>query len=166
VLLAQRESVLSLATGIPYQHFNFLHRWCGRIIFVQSILHTFAWTLVEGRFYQPQPSVYAGFMAQPYIILGVVAMFLLTLMLLLSTRWAIDKFGYETFKIGHWILAILYLGACWGHWDKLWCWMVASLALVFIDQGIRTLRTLYLHYSGRKASGEYPPASLRMLLED
>jgi len=26
ILLSNRESVLSLLTGIPYQHFNFLHR--------------------------------------------------------------------------------------------------------------------------------------------
>lgn len=27
ILLSNRESCLSLLTGIPYQHFNFLHRW-------------------------------------------------------------------------------------------------------------------------------------------
>jgi len=154
VLLSNRESILSLVTGIPYQHFNFLRRWCGRVIFAQAFLHTLGWTVIEGRLYQPQPSVYAGLISEQYIIFGVVAMFFLTLMLVLSTRWAIDRFGYETFKVGHWILAILYLGACWGHWDKLWCWMVASLAIVVIDQGVRAVRTLYLHVNGRKAGGE------------
>src|SRR4051812_38961910 len=27
VALSTRESLLSLITGVPYQHFNFLHRW-------------------------------------------------------------------------------------------------------------------------------------------
>ncbi|KAK5278756.1 hypothetical protein LTR40_008718, partial [Exophiala xenobiotica] len=40
VLLSSRESLLSLITGVPYQHFNFLHRWLGYIIFLQSGLHT------------------------------------------------------------------------------------------------------------------------------
>jgi len=56
VALSTRESILSLLTGIPYQNFNFLHRWLGRIIYIQSVLHTLGWTLIEGWFYQLQPA--------------------------------------------------------------------------------------------------------------
>lgn len=48
VMLASRESILSLMTGIPYQSFNFLHRWLGWIILIQSIAHTLGWTIIEG----------------------------------------------------------------------------------------------------------------------
>lgn len=48
VLLASRESILSLLTGIPYQSFNFLHRWLGWIILIQSIGHTLGWVIIEG----------------------------------------------------------------------------------------------------------------------
>ncbi|KAK4550603.1 hypothetical protein LTR36_000182 [Oleoguttula mirabilis] len=152
ILLSNRESILSLITGIPHQHFNFLHRWLGRIMFVQAFLHTLGWTIIEGKLYQPQPSAYAGLMAEQYIIFGVVAMFLITLMLVLSTQTAIGWIGYEAFKLSHWIIAVLYIGACWGHWDKLWCWMVPSLALVVIDQAVRGLRTLYIHAGRREGS--------------
>ena len=74
VLLCMRESVLSILTGIPYQHFNFLHRWLGRIIFIQSALHTIGWTIVEAKLYQPQPSVYVNFIQQQYMVFGCVAM--------------------------------------------------------------------------------------------
>ncbi|KAK0365990.1 hypothetical protein LTR91_023600 [Friedmanniomyces endolithicus] len=151
-LLAMRESVLSLVTGVPYQHFNFLHRWTGRVIFVQAVLHTVAWTVVEGRLYQPQPGVYREFVSQQYIVFGVVAMGVITLMLVLSTKTAIRWFGYEVFRIGHWGLAVVCLGACWGHWDKLWCWMVASLVLVVLDQVVRWVRVAYLHCGGGKRS--------------
>jgi ferric-chelate reductase len=137
ILLSNHESYLSLLTGIPYQHFNFLHRWTGRIIFAQSFLHTLGWAIIEGKLYQPQPAEYARLMSEMYITFGVVAMFLLSLMLVLSTQTAIKWFGYEFFKITHWIIAILYIGACWGHWDRLWCWMVPSLALIGIDQILR-----------------------------
>lgn len=153
ILLSNRESVLSLLTGIPYQHFNFLHRWTGRIIFAQSFLHTLGWTIVEGRLYQPQPDEYVSYMKQMYAIFGVVAMFLLTLMLVLSSKTAIRWFGYEFFKITHWILAVLYIAACWGHWDRLWCWVVASLALMVIDQVLRGMRTCYIHFGGSKGKG-------------
>ncbi|EIC06927.1 Ferric reductase domain protein transmembrane component domain-containing protein, partial [Microbacterium laevaniformans OR221] len=33
VALSTRESILTLMTGVSYQHFNFLHTWCGRVIF-------------------------------------------------------------------------------------------------------------------------------------
>ncbi|OQN99658.1 hypothetical protein B0A48_14800 [Cryoendolithus antarcticus] len=145
VLLAQRESILSLVTGIPYQHFSFLHKWLGRIIFAQSFLHTLGWTLVETWLYQPQPKVYTDFLKQQYAVWGCIAMLFITFLTVFSTQWAIKRTGYEFFKWTHWIIAILYIAACWGHWAKLACWMIPSLALIFIDQGVRMLRLLALH---------------------
>ncbi|GAB7365717.1 hypothetical protein MBLNU230_g7055t1 [Neophaeotheca triangularis] len=150
ILLANRESVLSWLTGIPYQHFNFLHRWCGRVIFIQSFLHTLVWTVVMGKLYQPQPDQYRDFLNQQYMIFGVVAMLFITFLTVFSTQRAIKWTGYEFFKVTHWIVAVLYIGACWGHWEQLYCWMVPSLALVFIDQAVRGLRILALHYRGGK----------------
>ncbi|KAI6873518.1 hypothetical protein D0864_08014 [Hortaea werneckii] len=164
VLLAQRESILSLVTGIPYQHFNFLHRWLGYIIFVQAFLHTLGWTLVEGYFYKPQPTQFGDWIKQMYAIFGVVAMFILTLMLVLSTKTCIRWFGYEAFKISHWFLAVLYVAACWGHWDRLWCWMVAALALICLDQLVRWFRTLYIHYGGKTNGGGFKCAQASITL--
>lgn len=150
VALASRESVLSLITGVPYQHFNFLHRWTGRVIFVQSFLHTLGWTIVEAKLYQPQPSVYKSFMAEQYIIFGVVAMFFVTVLTIFSTKRAIEWTGYEVFRKVHYLVALLYIGACWGHWDKLSFWMYASLILFFLDRFARLIRTALLHFGFRK----------------
>lgn len=150
VLLSTRESLLSLITGVPYQHFGFLHRWTGRIIFIQSFLHTLGWTIIEGNLYRPQPSVYKAFIQEQYILFGVVAQIFITFLYIFSTSWAIRWTGYEFFKRTHWVIAILYLGACWGHWDGLACWMIASLILVFLDKGVRILRTSLLHIGYRK----------------
>ena len=111
VLLGQRESILSMITGIPYQHFNFLHRWLGRIIFLQSAFHTIGWTIIEAKLYQPQPKVYKNFIKQQYMVFGCVAMLFITFLFVFSTKWAIRRTGYEFFKITHWIVAILYI-AC------------------------------------------------------
>lgn len=56
VMLASRESILSLLTGIPYQSFNFLHRWLGWIILIQSIAHTLGWTIIQGSSFPNGPS--------------------------------------------------------------------------------------------------------------
>jgi ferric-chelate reductase len=161
VMLGMRESFLSVITGIPHQHFLWMHRWLGRIIFAQSFLHTLGWTLIEARFYKPQPEIFAKFMGQTYAIMGVVAMFLLTLMLVLSTKTSIKWFGYEFFKISHWVIALLFLGACWGHWYQLACWMVPGIALMFVDQGLRLLSMAVLHISPKsRGGGEFPCTTL------
>ncbi|KAF1850411.1 ferric reductase [Cucurbitaria berberidis CBS 394.84] len=147
VMLSSRESILSLVTGLPYQSFNFLHRWLGYIIFAQSGLHTIGWCVVEIRLYQPQPKVAVEWIVQPYIIWGVVAMILLTLMLVLSTPWGIRMTGYEFFRKAHYVLAMVYIGACWGHWAQLKVFLLPGLLVWFIDRGVRFIRTALLHYN-------------------
>ncbi|KAJ8126855.1 hypothetical protein O1611_g6782 [Lasiodiplodia mahajangana] len=146
ILLSTRESILSLLTGVPYQSFNFLHRWLGYIIFIQGSVHTIGWTIIEVRLYQPQPSTAIEWITQTYMIWGVVAMILLLLLFVLSTRWAIRLTGYEFFRKAHYVLAMLYIGACWGHWDKLKCFLLPSLLIWFLDRGARLLRTALIHY--------------------
>ncbi|KAL2818590.1 ferric reductase like transmembrane component-domain-containing protein [Aspergillus granulosus] len=146
VLLSSRESLLSVITGIPYHHFMFLHRWLGWIIFIQSALHTLGWTIIEARLYQPQPTVWNEWVAQLYIIWGIVAMILLSFMVTFSTQWGIRLTGYEFFRKSHYVLAMVYIGACWGHWAQLYCWMIASLLVWFFDRGVRLVRTFALHH--------------------
>ncbi|KAL4945738.1 hypothetical protein BDV06DRAFT_184076 [Aspergillus oleicola] len=146
VLLSNRESLLSLITGVPYHHFMFLHRWIGWIIYIQSTLHTIGWTIIEGKLYQPQPSAWNEWVAQPYIMWGIVAMILLSVMVAASTQWGIRLTGYEFFRKSHYVLAMVYIGACWGHWAQLYCWMIASLIVWFFDRGVRLVRTFALHH--------------------
>ncbi|KAF2183320.1 hypothetical protein K469DRAFT_710844 [Zopfia rhizophila CBS 207.26] len=145
IALSSRDSILSLLTGVPYQHFNFLHRWTGRIIFIQSFLHTLGWTIIEGKLYQPQPRVYVNFIKQTYMVWGIVAQILITFLYIFSTRWAIRLTGYEFFRKSHYVVAGVYLGACWGHWSKLACWMIAALGIMGIDLGLRILRVCLIH---------------------
>jgi predicted ferric reductase len=147
IMLSSRESILSLVTGLPYQSFNFLHRWLGYIIFVQSALHTIGWCIVEMRLYQPQPTVAIEWIKQLYIIWGFIAMFLLLLMVVLSTPWGIRLTGYEFFRKFHYVVAMLYIGACWGHWAQLQCFLLPSLLVWFLDRGVRLVRTAMLHYN-------------------
>lgn len=145
IALSTRENMLTLLTGIPYQHFMFLHVWTGRIIYIQGMLHTVAWTLVEGKFYQPQPSVWNTFIKEDYIIWGVVAMVLLSLLFFGSFKAVIRLFGHEIFRKTHYIFAAVYMGACWKHWDKLACWMYPGIALLLIDRVLRLFRSGLMH---------------------
>lgn len=147
IMLSSRESILSLVTGLPYQSFNFLHRWLGYLIFVQSSIHTIGWCVVEIRLYQPQPSVGLKWIRQLYMIWGLVAMILLTFIVILSTPWGIRMTGYEAFRKLHYVLAMVYIGACWGHWEQLKVFLVPGLVVWIIDRAIRLGRTALLHYN-------------------
>ncbi|KAH7397275.1 ferric reductase [Pyrenochaeta sp. MPI-SDFR-AT-0127] len=147
VMLSSRESILSLVTGLPYQSFNFLHRWLGYIIFVQSGLHTIGWCVIEIKLYQPQPTVGLEWIVQTYMVWGLVAMILLTLIILLSTPWGIRLTGYEFFRKSHYVLAMIYVGACWGHWEPLKVFLLPALIVWLIDRAIRFARTALLHYN-------------------
>lgn len=146
IMLAQRESLLAQLTGIPYHHFNFLHRWLGHIIFAQSLLHTIGWLIVEVRLYQPQPTVAIGWIKQTYMIWGCVAMIILFIMWGLALPISQRLFGYEFFRKAHWILAMVFIGGCIGHWAQLSCFMIPSILLWFVDRAARLVRTGLIHY--------------------
>ncbi|KAI1879035.1 hypothetical protein JX265_003212 [Neoarthrinium moseri] len=146
IMLASRESLLSLLTGVPYQSFNFLHRWLGYIIVIQSAVHTIGWTVIEVRLYQPQPTTAITWITQTYMIWGIVAMILILLLFGLSTPWGIRLTGYETFRKAHYVLAMVYIGACWGHWAQLSCFLYPSLLLWGLDRAIRLVRSGLIHY--------------------
>ena len=40
---------------------------------------------------------------------------------------------------------MLYIGACWGHWAKLSCYLIPALLVWFIDRGVRLVRKGLLH---------------------
>ncbi|ORY70970.1 ferric reductase like transmembrane component-domain-containing protein [Pseudomassariella vexata] len=146
ILLSSRESILSLLTGVPYQSFNFLHRWLGYIIFAQGSLHTMSWCIVEIKLYNPQPTTAVEWITQTYMIWGLVAMTLLLLLFVLSMPFAIRLTGYEFFRKAHYVLAMLYIGACWGHWEQLKCFLLPGLLIWFLDRGVRYARSAMLHY--------------------
>lgn len=146
ILLSSRESILSLITGVPYHHFNFLHRWLGYVILVQGLLHTISWTVIEARLYQPQPSTAQEWITQTYMIWGCVAILVLTLLWVLSLPIVVQRTGYEFFRKAHYILAMMYIGACWGHWSQLRCFLIPSLVIWILDRTMRLVRSFLLHY--------------------
>jgi ferric-chelate reductase len=119
----------------------------GYVILVQSLLHAIGWTIVEARLYQPQPSTGQEWIKQTYMVWGCVAVILLTIMWVLTFPVVIRRTGYEFFRKAHYVLAMIFIGACWGHWEQLKCFLIPSLALWAIDRGVRLARTFLLHYN-------------------
>ena len=165
IALCCRDSMLSMLTGIPYQSFNFLHRWTGRIILVQSFVHAIIWTIVEGKLYQPQPATYNEWISQKYMIWGCIAQGFITFLFVFSLRPVIRWTGYEFFRKSHLLVAGLYIGACWGHWEKLSCWMIASLIIVGFDLVARSVRTFLIHTGYKDGVGGFGFRSIPTTME-
>lgn len=166
VMLASRESLLSMITGVPYQHFNFLHRWLGYVILVQSSLHTIGWCIIQIRLYQPQPKVRYTFFQELYLIWGIVAMGLILVLYIFSLPFVIRRTGYEFFRKSHYVLAMVYAGACIAHWEKLHCFLTPAIALWFLDRFIRLGRTWLLHRRGidKSHQGLFQAANARFTI--
>lgn len=155
VLLASRESLLSMVTGIPYQSFMFLHRWVGYIILIQSTVHTIGWVIVEARLYQPQPTTWNSVAEELYIQWGFVALGFLILLWIFATPWGIRLTGYEFFRKAHYVLAMVYIGAVIGHWVQLQCFLIPGILLWFLDRVARLVRTGLLHYQWIPSRGKW-----------
>ncbi|KAM0527656.1 hypothetical protein ACHAPS_002668 [Verticillium nonalfalfae] len=164
VLLASRESILSILTGVPYQAFNFLHRWVGYIILLQSVLHAIVWCVICIGLYGPQPEYAVNWVTKEYMVYGLCAMFLLLLMWFLSLGFMIRLTGFEFFRKTHYVLAMVYIGTCWGHWEFLGDWMLCGLLLWFFDRLARLVRMTLLHHQYVGGDWGFHPAQARLTL--
>ncbi|KAJ0332583.1 hypothetical protein COL922a_011252 [Colletotrichum nupharicola] len=124
-----------------YQRRSWLGAWSDR-----ALAHTIGWTIIESVFYQPQPQVANKWIKQLYMIWGCVASIILFLLVILATPWGVRLTGYEFFRKSHYVLAMIYIGACWGHWQPLKVFMVPGLAIWLVDRGARLMRSFLIHY--------------------
>ena len=157
LVLSMRENIFSLITAIPYQHFNFMHRMLGRVIFVQTLLHTIGWTIIQGRFYEPQTQpAYLGIQwKERYYQWGFIAQMLLAFLWVGTLSPVVRRIGHEAFRKSHYTLGALYLGGCWGHWPQMREWMIASIAVLFFDRGCRLLRMALIHCGIKSATSGF-----------
>ena len=62
-------------------------------------------TLIEGRFYQPQPPTFKNFNKETCLVWGCIAMLSITFWYIFSSREVIKSTGYEFFKKSHYVVA-------------------------------------------------------------
>lgn len=86
------------------------------------------------------------------MIFGCAALAFVSFLFIFSLRPVVRMTGYEFFRKSHYIVALLYIGACWGHWVRLACWMIASFGLFGLDRGLRLVRTALIHFGKKDAT--------------
>lgn len=149
VLLAGRNNPLIAVLQISFDTYNLLHRWIGRVVVIESLLHTWAWAYVKyadlgwtGVFEQLKTDAFAYW--------GLVSVVTMTFILILSLSPIRHAF-YETFLDIHIILAAasmlgIYLHCYIADLPQL-PYVKAILILWGLDRAARMFRLLWDNYS-------------------
>ncbi|KAK2929778.1 hypothetical protein FoTM2_010118 [Fusarium oxysporum f. sp. vasinfectum] len=155
IIFAGRNNLLIGLLKISFDTYNLLHRWMGRIVVLESIIHTIAWLIVAvddlgwgGVGHKLSHGLFEGSGA-----VGTVAM---TFLLLLSVSPLRHAF-YETFLNVHIVLAFVAFVATWIHCASSALkgglpqlpWIMAIMAIWFADRLARMLRIVFVNWSSK-----------------
>ncbi|KAJ4005349.1 hypothetical protein NW752_011312 [Fusarium irregulare] len=155
IIFAGRNNPLIGWLKISFDTYNLLHRWMGRIVVLESIIHTIAWLIVAvddlgwdgvGHQISSIPFYSSG-------TVGTVAMIFLALLSLSPVRHAF----YETFLNVHIILAFVAFVAVWVHCASSalpgglpqLSWIIGIMGLWFFDRLSRMFRLLSVNWSSK-----------------
>lgn len=115
VLLAGRNNPLIKLLRISFDNFNLFHRWIGRIVILESIVHVCAWYANYSARHGVDKSL-NSFSGNIFLTSGLVAV-LGMIFLLFQSLSALRHAFYETFLHGHQIMAFVVLGGVYIHLD-------------------------------------------------
>ncbi|KAK7206972.1 ferric reductase like transmembrane component-domain-containing protein [Myxozyma melibiosi] len=164
LLFGVRNNIMAFLTGWSQTTFMHFHRWIAYIATVEAIVHSILYTaayLDDGG-----AASYAEQAALAYFQWGIVATVAMGLAVAFSVLW-IRKRYYETFLVGHIVLAILTIVGCWYHiklrytteWGYIY-WIYAAIAVWAFDMLLRCTRLCLFNFRSTKAIAEVVPGEL------
>jgi predicted ferric reductase len=137
-----RNNFLIYLTGWPLETFNVFHRWIGRVIVVNSIVHAAAETINH-----VHRQKYLTSLRLPYFIWGIVSIIMVTFLVFHSFRCLRTR-NYEVFLVMHISMAAVLLAALWHHMARPkhgLQFLYSSIAIWAFD---RILRIVKISWSG------------------
>ena len=148
-LLAGRNNLLIWLLHISFDTYNLIHRWLGRIVVLEAIVHTAAWA-ANATAEEDAADMLKRIRDTPFFgwgLVGTVAM----VFLLLHSPSPIRHAFYETFLHLHQVAAFLtFLGVYLHlHLDSLpqQGWALALAVIWLVERSARLLRLAYLNLS-------------------
>ncbi|KAH8169979.1 ferric reductase like transmembrane component domain-containing protein [Sarocladium implicatum] len=161
IMFAGRNNPLIGLLQISFDTYNLLHRWMGRIVVLEVVIHVVAWAIPmvaalgwEGVRHKIMTDIFIGSGT-----IGTVAMVIIAIWSLSPVRHAF----YETFLNAHIILAIVALVSTYLHCVTSkhpgglpqWSWVVAIAAMWFADRLARVIRMMYANWSSKGVTTAY-----------
>ncbi|KFY88839.1 hypothetical protein V500_06089 [Pseudogymnoascus sp. VKM F-4518 (FW-2643)] len=162
-IMATRNNPLIHWLDISFDTFNLLHRWFGRIVLIETLLHTFSWIVstVHHKGWATVAAAFQGSEMMMFGLIGAVAMVAITIQSLSFVRHAF----YETFKYLHIGLAILILVGVWYHLKLAGLpqtrFLIGAIVIWALERTVRVLIVLYRNVGrgGTKALCEALPGN-------
>ncbi|MCJ1289034.1 hypothetical protein MMC34_000566 [Xylographa carneopallida] len=151
IVFAGRNNPLISLFGPSFDTFNLFHRWGGRIVIIEAVVHTIAWGINEHAA-KGWDGINAAFATSSFIQFGLIGTAALLIMLFQSPS-AIRHAFYETFLHFHQALAFLALLGIFYH-AKLGLlpqlpYVIAIICIWSYDRLLRWARLFYRNVSLR-----------------
>lgn len=155
IIFAGRNNPLIGLLKISFDTYNLLHRWMGRLVVIEALIHTIAWAIPAvadlGWRGASEKIVKNTFIGSGMV--GTVAMCILLVLAVSPVRHAF----YETFLNVHIVLAFISFVCTWIHCVSAelpgglpqLSWIMAIVALWFADRLARMIRILYANWSDK-----------------
>lgn len=151
-LLAGRNNPLIPILRLSFDTYNLLHRWLGRLVVLESVVHTTAWA-VNACDEQDFSHMLERIRSTPFFTWGLVGTVSMVFLCLHSPSPIRHAF-YETFLHMHQLAAFLALLCVYMHLsiDGLpqKPWLKAIIAIWVFDRLARLTRLIYLNFSFKK----------------
>jgi predicted ferric reductase len=145
-LLAGRNNPLIFLLGISFDTYNLIHRWLGRMVVIEAVLHTAFW--MGGKTHEKGWTVGSKVIAislqsSALIQTGMIATSAFILLMLLSPSVVRHAF-YETFLGIHILLAVAAVVGVWMHCEGMreQGFVMAAVVIWIIERSIRIISLL------------------------
>ncbi|MCJ1399497.1 hypothetical protein MMC11_002699 [Xylographa trunciseda] len=143
VIMGGRNNPLIQCLKISFDTFNLLHRWFGRIIVIEAVVHTISWT-VKAVHLAGWQGVQEELQTNQLIISGFIGTVGFVFIILHSSALLRHAF-YETFLHMHILVVILVFAALYIHLEDLQqqIYIQITIACWAIERGIRLGLLIY-----------------------
>lgn len=152
IVLAGRNNPFIWLLRVSFDTYNLFHRWIGRVVIVEAIVHTIAWAVNDVAAKGTNgPS--EGLMKSPFLAYGMLGTAAFAALLLQSPSIIRHAF-YETFLHIHQLLALMAIIGVWVH-----ChlgdlpgtnYIKWAIALWVLERCFRFMRIIYRNVSRRR----------------
>ena len=142
-LLAGKNNIIGLLTGMSYEKLNWIHRWCARCLLLTTTIH-FGYWLAD---WQPYHYFPKRLKIDPITRHGLGSWCIL-LWIVFSSFAPLRRLSYEFFVIQHVVSFAFFIGFVYLHVpaeNHKWIWI--CVGLFFFDRVLRAANILYTNLS-------------------
>ncbi|KFY07967.1 hypothetical protein V492_06661 [Pseudogymnoascus sp. VKM F-4246] len=125
---ATKTNWITWITGVSHERLQVFHRWISYAFFILALLHTFPFVVYHIRFHDMEEHFAGSLM---FYWTGIVAL-VFQAWLTFASHSTIRNFGYEFFKLTHFLAAAVFMVTFFWHCDHTltsWDYFIATAAL-------------------------------------